>query len=148
MPGMSGIEAAARIREIGDVPIIFLSGFSDREIVEQAAQQGGLAYLVKPLHEQQLGPAIQAALARAADIKALRKSEQGLSEALSGQRAISIAVGLIMQRANLSSEVAYEQLRQFARARQTRLSEVAQELVQSAETLAAVSGMGSAKKAP
>jgi response regulator NasT len=148
MPGMSGIDAAARIRQIDDIPVIFLSGFSDREIVSQAVQQGGLAYLVKPLHEQQLGPAVEAALARAGDLRALRESEKGLNQALSGARAISIATGLLMERANLTSDAAYEHLRQYARARQTKLSDLAQEAVRSADTLAALSQAASAKKTP
>lgn len=135
MPGMSGIEAAARIQQIGDIPIIFLSGFSDRDIVEQALNNGGLTYLVKPLSEAQLQPAIAAAFARADDIRALRESEKGLNKALESDRLVSIAIGLVMERANMNSENAFASLRQLARTRQARLQDVAQEIVQAAETL-------------
>ena len=139
MPGMSGIDAAARIQEIGDIPIIFLSGFSDRDIVEQALNNGGLTYLVKPLSEAQLQPAIAAAFARSDDIRALRESEKGLNKALESDRLVSIAIGLVMERANMNSENAFASLRQLARTRQARLQDVAQEIVQAAETLSNIS---------
>lgn len=140
MPGMSGLELAARIREMGDVPIIFLSGASDDEMVEQASQMGGLTYLVKPMRENQLGPAIETALERAADIRALQESTAGLSHALSGERAISIAVGILMERDKLGPEGAQEQLRQAARAGRRKLSEVAIDLVQATSLRNAVGG--------
>src|SRR3970282_1262376 len=75
MPGMSGIELGRKLREQGNVPFLFLSAYGDQEIVKQAAEEGALGYLVKPLDIQQIVPSIEGALARGSDIRKLRDSE-------------------------------------------------------------------------
>jgi response regulator NasT len=64
MPGMDGIELGRRLRELADVPFLFLSAYGDRETVGQAVEEGALGYLVKPLDIAQILPAIDAALGR------------------------------------------------------------------------------------
>lgn len=139
MPGMSGIELGRKLREQGGVPFLFLSAYGDQEIVKQAAEEGALGYLVKPLDIQQIVPSIEAALARGNDIKKLRESEAQLSTALIGSREISMAVGLLMMRDRLNREQAFELLRSHARSQRRAVSEVAKELLNSAENLNAVS---------
>ena len=139
MPGMSGIELGRKLREQGGVPFLFLSAYGDQEIVKQAAEEGALGYLVKPLDIQQIVPSIEAALARGSDIKKLRESEAQLSTALTGSREISMAVGLLMMRDRLDREQAFELLRSHARSQRRAVSEVATELLNSAENLNAVS---------
>lgn len=135
MPGMSGIDAARRMRDEHDVPVIFLSAYSERDMVREATQGGALGYLVKPVQFEQLAPSIEAALARAADIRALRSREKGLSLALSGERAISIAVGMLMERGRLTSDEAFETLRRFARSSQRKVADVSVELVRASDTV-------------
>lgn len=135
MPGMSGIDAARRMRDEHDIPVIFLSAYSEREMVREATQGGALGYLVIPVQFEQLAPSIEAALARAADIRALRSREKGLSLALSGERAISIAVGMLMERGRLTSDEAFEMLRRHARSSQRKVADVSVELVRASDAI-------------
>ena len=135
MPGMSGIEAARAIRESGGAPALFLSAFDESEIVGQAVAQGALGYLVKPVGANQLVPAIEAAIARAADLKKLAAAEENLRIALAGERAVSVAVGILMERNGLGAGEAFERLRQYARSRRRKVADVAREAVGSAELL-------------
>jgi response regulator NasT len=129
MPGLSGPEVAARLQQQGAVPVMFLSAYGDADTVRQAVAAGALGYLVKPLDVAQIIPAIEAALARAAEIARLRRAEANLAAALSSSRATSVAVGLIMERYQLGSEQAFEMLRSYARSRREKVAEVAARFV-------------------
>src|SRR5262249_24560986 len=82
MPGINGIELGRRLREELGVPFLYLSAYGDQDMVQQAVDEGALGYLVKPLDIQQIAPSIQAALTRAGEIGALRRSEEQLNKAL------------------------------------------------------------------
>lgn len=135
MPGMSGLEVAAELGRTHGVPFLFLSAYGDEETVREAARHGALGYLVKPLDVLRIVPAIEAALARAAEIRALRQKESQLSSALEGGREVSVAVGILMERRGLGREEAFEVLRGYARARRAKIAEVAAEIVRAAETI-------------
>lgn len=95
MPEMSGLEVAQRLRRETDVPFVFLSAYDDIETLKQAAAHGALGYLVKPVGMPQVIAAIEAALARAEDLRQLRKTEADLGTALAGNREVSAAVGIL-----------------------------------------------------
>jgi response regulator NasT len=134
MPGMSGIELGARLREAG-VPFLYLSAYGDDEVVRQAVEEGALGYLVKPLDIQQIVPAIEAALHCARQFRKLRDTEAQLNAALTGSREISMAVGILMMRDRLNRDQAFEVLRSNARSQRRPVAEVAEELLGSAEKL-------------
>ena len=117
------------------MPFIFLTAYSEDEVVKQAVEQGALGYLVKPLDIPQLVPAIEAALARSTDIGKLRKTGQQLQTALNENREVSMAVGLLMERRLLNRQQAFEALRSSARSRRRKIAEVAEELLAAAELL-------------
>jgi response regulator NasT len=133
MPGMSGIELGRRLRELFGVPFLYLSAYGDQDMVQQAVDEGALGYLVKPLDIQQIAPSIEAALTRAGEIGALRKSEEQLNKALMGSREISMAIGLLMMRDRINREQAFELLRSNARSRRRPIAEIAEQLLSSAE---------------
>ncbi|MEJ2507970.1 MAG: response regulator [Gammaproteobacteria bacterium] len=135
MPGMTGVEAAHYIREKTDVPFMFLSAYGDKEVVQLAVEEGALGYLVKPLDIPQLVPSIEAALARADELRRLRKTEHDLTNALEGGRETSMAIGLIMERYRLTRQTAFEALRFHARSKRRKLVTVASEFLDSAESL-------------
>jgi response regulator NasT len=137
MPGMSGIELGARLREAG-VPFLYLSAYGDDDVVRQGVEEGALGYLVKPLDIQQIVPAIEAALNCARQFRKLRETEAQLNTALSGSREISMAVGILMMRDRLDREQAFNLLRTNSRSQRRPVSEVAKELLSSAETLYAI----------
>lgn len=135
MPEMSGLEVAQRLRRETDVPFVFLSAYDDIETLKQAAAHGALGYLVKPVDMPQVIAAVEAALARSADLRQLRKSEADLNTALAGNRETSAAVGILMERHRLSEKEAFEALRAHARRERRKLNEVAGEILHAEETL-------------
>lgn len=135
---ISGLDAARQIQGQDGIPIVFLSAFADSELVRDAIVQGGLGYLVKPIELNQILPMIESALARAEDMKRLRVQEQRLRKALAGDRSVSVAVGLIMERQGVLSSEAFELLRKRARAERRSVSEIAAALVAASDQLNAV----------
>jgi len=132
LPGISGIEAAQRIMEKLDVPVIFLSALDTEEVVRQAITMGTLSYLVKPITIKQLVPAIESALARGADISRLKSSEENLATALRQNREISVAIGMLMERHDLTAEDAFEILRANARRTRSTTGDVAGDVISGA----------------
>jgi response regulator NasT len=135
MPGWSGLQLSELLKQQFAIPFIFLSGANDDETVQQATALGALAYLVKPMDLRQCVPSINAALARADELNALRRSESQLASALQQSRVISVAVGLLMERLRLDRDLAFDALRDEARSRRRRINEVAEELVAAADRL-------------
>lgn len=138
MPGLSGIETARLLRERHGIPALFLSAYGERELVEQAVADGGLAYVVKPVDAGQLMPAVEAALARARDIKALTDTKAQLERALAGGRYTSLATGILMERRKLTEQAAFDLLRAGARAGRRKLEDLSRELVEAEERLNAL----------
>ena len=135
MPVMNGIELGRLLREHAGVPFMYLSAYGQADIVTQAAEQGALGYLVKPLEIAQILPAVETALSRAAEIRKLRDTEAQLTTALAGSREVSMAVGLLMERHHLGRDEAFEALRSRARAGRRALPDVAREVLDSSEKL-------------
>ena len=135
MPGQGGLFLADRLRALDHIPFMMFSAYSDPAMVEQASQCGALGFLVKPLDTVQLVPAIEAALARADELKDLRTTQLQLQSALDGERDISIAIGITMMQHRLKRNEAFDSLRTSARKRRCKLSELATEVIQAAEKL-------------
>jgi response regulator NasT len=135
MPNMSGIELAKNLRDNTNIPFMFFSAYSDIEIAKQAAEYGAVGYLVKPIDTTDIIPAIESALARGAEIRNLRRNEIDLNTALTASREVSIAIGLLIERYNMTRETAFDAMRTHARTRQRKLSDVATELINAVETL-------------
>lgn len=137
MPLMDGIEAAQIIRSECGVPSLFLSAYSDIELVERVVAEGALGYLVKPVTSEKLMPAIAAALARAHDLRQLTQSQKHLEQALQTKREIDIGVGILLERFQLDRTQAFEVLRRMARSGNRKLADVAADLIERGELLAA-----------
>ncbi len=135
MPGRSGLELAERLHSFDHIPFMLLTAYSEQDIVEQAATYGALGYLVKPINIRQLVPAIEAALARATELRGLRKTGQQLQDALDSEREISIAIGVTMVQYRLGRKAAFELLRKTARSRRCKLAELAMDVIRASEAL-------------
>jgi len=135
MPEMDGTEATARIRDQTGIPVVMLTAFADKETIRRAEAAGALAYLVKPVNEQELPPAITIALARHREIQNLRNENLELQEALEARKLIERAKGILMQRLGLSERDAYERLRQRARDKRTKMKDIAQAIIEAEELL-------------
>lgn len=130
MPGMDGLTLARKIRHISDVPILFLTAYSDEEQVTESVSIGGYGYLVKPLEVNQIIPSIELALARCQELRALRKTEEQLQTAVSGSRHISVALGILKERYRLSENEAFELIRAHARQHRIKMDAVATAIVE------------------
>ena len=131
MPGLSGMETAAGMLAHAHRPILMLSAYDDRAIVHQAVMLGVAGYLVKPIEVNQIVPTIEATLARFAEIAALMANTDKLRDGMEQNRTISTAVGILMERAGLTPDQAFEHLRQLARRQRRSLHEVTAEIIQA-----------------
>jgi AmiR/NasT family two-component response regulator len=128
MPAMDGLELAQRLFERAPFPILFLTAYSERDLVERAVNLPVMGYLIKPLREAELHAMIAVATRRFAEHARVAQAAADAAEALSEQRIIARAKGLIMQREGTSELEAYQQLEQRAQAERRTLLEVAEEV--------------------
>jgi len=134
MPGMDGLELAQRLFERAPFPILFLTAYSERDLVERAAKLPVMGYLVKPLNEAELHAMIAVATRRFGEHARVAQTAADATEALSEQTTIARAKGLIMQRWGTSELEAYRRLEQRAQAERRTLLEVAEEVGRELET--------------
>jgi two-component system, response regulator PdtaR len=135
LPGDSGLTLSALLRSHFALPVIILSGLDDAEAARQATQIGAKSYLLKTQDLHYYLPTIHAALACSHELRELRQRDAHLSKALNQKRAISAATGVMMERLRLSHGQAFERLRALARAQRRRMSDVAQQLLDSVECI-------------
>jgi response regulator NasT len=135
MPGMDGIEAAERITRSRPIPIILLTAYSDEQLVARAAQTSISAYLMKPVAEDDLLPAISLALARFRQFQALQQEVTDLKDALESRKVVERAKGILMRRLDLSEEEAFRRLQKQSQDTNRRLAEVAQALITADQML-------------
>jgi response regulator NasT len=135
MPGMSGLELARHLQENTSVPFMFLSATDDVDTARQAATYGAVGFVVKPVDAAHLLPAFEAGLARADEIRQLRRTELNLNAALAAGRETSLAVGLLMGRFHADRNTAFEVLRDHARSSRRKINEVADQLLAAEEVL-------------
>lgn len=133
MPEENGIELGKWLLKEKNIPFIFLTGYGDKEILNEGIEAGALSYLIKPVEVNQLAPAIEVALQRAQDNQELMKENEQLSTAMDSSRAISIAIGIIMARKQLTKEAAFNHIRQYARSQRVKVNAVADEILRVEE---------------
>jgi len=129
MPGMDGLEAAWEIYRQRPRPILLLTAYGDRELVEQAARLPIMAYLIKPVEGQELLAALEVAVARFAEQQEVLERAARAEERLAARKVIERAKGVLMQREGLSEEEAYRALQRRARNERRSMREVAEEVL-------------------
>ena len=102
MPEMSGIEAAAVINEESLAPVVMVTAFSQTSYVEEAADAGAMAYIVKPFARKDIVPAMQIAASRFAESRALAEEVEELSERLATRKVVDRAKGVLMGRGQVA----------------------------------------------
>jgi AmiR/NasT family two-component response regulator len=115
------------------VPIIVISAFHDPDLIVRAERNHVLAYLVKPIKQEDLEPAIAIALSRFNEFRALRQETDNLRQALEDRKLIERAKGLLMKRAGLDEPEAFRRLQKLARDKNQRLVEIAHIIVTADE---------------
>src|SRR5437763_605138 len=133
MPVMDGIEAARLIAEARIAPVVILTAFSQRDLVERARDAGAMAYLVKPFQKRDLLPAIEMATSRFSEIRGLELEVTDLRERLEARKLIERAKGLLMSKHRLSEPEAFRWIQRAAMDNRTSMRAVA-DLVLSGES--------------
>ena len=129
MPGLDGLSVARVINNEKLCGVLILTAFSQREIVEDARDAGALAYLVKPFQKSDLVPAIEVALGRFADMRAMEAEVEGTKERLETQRIVGRAKGLLMDRDKMSESDAFSFIQKTAMQHRTKMRTVAQQII-------------------
>lgn len=129
MPGMDGIEAARLIAENASCAILMLTAFSQREIVEQARDAGALAYLVKPFQKSDVVPALELAVARFREVRALIAENESLNDRLEARKAIDRAKGVLIDRHSMKEADAFGFIQRSAMSRRETMRNVAEAIV-------------------
>jgi two-component system, response regulator PdtaR len=111
MPRLDGIGAARRILEERPIPIVVISAYTERTLVERAAESGVFGYLAKPFRAEDVAPALATAVARFEELAAVREQAATLADALAARKAIERAKGILMEREQLSEQDAFVRLR-------------------------------------
>lgn len=129
MPKVGGIEAAAAIVGERIAPVVMLTAFSQRELIEQARDAGAMAYLVKPFARHELVPAIELAVSRFTEVQALEAEVATLLERLETRKAVDRAKGLLMTRRQLTEPEAFRWIQRTAMDRRSTMRAVADAVV-------------------
>ncbi|MBH0121500.1 ANTAR domain-containing response regulator [Rhodococcus sp. NPDC003382] len=137
MPRRDGIDAASEIAERRIAPVVILTAFSQRELVERARDAGAMAYLVKPFSKSDLVPAIEVAASRFAEIRELEKEIAGLSERFEVRKLVDRAKGMLMEKHAMTEPEAFRWIQRAAMDRRTTMKQVAQVVI---DTLGAENG--------
>ena len=131
MPGLDGLAVAETLAQTQKVPVILLTAYGERSMVDRARRAGVMGYLMKPLREADLVPAIEVALARFRDLRSLAEEITDLEEILETRKLVERAKGALMQRLGLSEEEAYLRIQRASRTSRRTMKEIAQEVLQS-----------------
>lgn len=129
MPVRDGIDAASEIARKRLAPVVMLTAFSQRDFVERARDAGAMAYLVKPFNQSDLVPAIEVALSRFRELKALEDEISGMNERFEARKLIERAKGLLMEKQALTEPEAFRWIQTNAMDRRVTMKVVAQVVV-------------------
>jgi len=129
MPVLDGISAAEAIGKDRIAPVIMLTAFSQKELVERARDAGVMAYIVKPFTQADLAPAVDIATSRWSELKALESEIADLGERLETRKAVDRAKGILMQRLKLTEADAFRWIQKTAMDRRLGMREVAEAVI-------------------
>ncbi len=129
MPGMDGLAAAREITGERRAAVLILTAFSQRNLIEEARDAGALAYLVKPFQTSELIPAIEVALGRFQEMRALESENRSLGEQLEIRKVVDRAKGMLMDRHGKSEGDAFRFIQQTAMRERQTMKGVAQRIL-------------------
>ncbi|HEY5980363.1 MAG TPA: response regulator [Microlunatus sp.] len=130
MPKLDGISAAEKIATERIAPVVMLTAFSQRELVDRARQAGAMAYVVKPFGKADLIPAIEIARARFAEIKAVEAEVEDLTERLESRKAVDRAKGMLQTGLGLTEPEAFRWIQKTAMDLRKSMREVAEGVIE------------------
>ncbi|MGB4782632.1 ANTAR domain-containing response regulator [Candidatus Methylomirabilis sp.] len=131
LPDLDGLTIAAQILETHALPILILSSHLDQELIQRAKEAGVMAYLVKPLREEELLPAMELAISRFEEFNALRKENADLKRILEDRKLIERAKGILMEREKISEPQAFGRIQKASMNSRRSMAEIAQAILLS-----------------
>lgn len=129
MPIMDGITAAEEINKKQLAPVVLLTAFSQKELVDRAAEAGAMAYVVKPFSPQDLIPAIEVAMSRYDQIKALQNEVSSVKERFETRKQVERAKSLLVNKMGLTEPEAFRWIQKTSMDRRLSMREVAETII-------------------
>jgi len=129
MPILDGIDAAKILTEEQIAPVVLLTGYYDKSLVERAKEAGVIAYLVKPFSEADLDPAIEVALARFEEFRKLAQEVERLEDALETRKLVDRAKGILMDKQGLTEAEAFRKIQKMSMDTRRPMKEIAQAII-------------------
>ena len=133
MPKLDGIQAAKALTEEKIAPVLLLTAYSDRELVDRARDAGVVNYIVKPFREAELLPAIEIALARFAEFNTINKELGDLKDTMETRKLVERAKGVLMDTQGLKEQDAFRKIQQLSMNTRKSMREIAQAILLTAQ---------------
>jgi len=134
MPDMDGIEAARILTEEKIAPVVLLTAYSQRDLVERAKEAGVVGYITKPMRESDLTPAIEVAMARFSEFRALEREVGDLKQALETRKLVDRAKGILMDTQGLTEAEAFRKIQKMSMNKRRPMKEVAEAIILAHQT--------------
>ncbi len=129
MPDMDGIEAAKILTEEHVAPVILVTGFNEKGLVQRAQAAGVVAYITKPYRPADLSPAIEVGVARFREFEALRKENENIKESLETRKLVDRAKGILMTTQGLSEGDAFRKIQKMSMDTRRPMKDIAQAII-------------------
>ncbi|WP_042355557.1 ANTAR domain-containing response regulator [Bacillus rubiinfantis] len=129
MPKLNGLKASEIISKKLNIPILILTAYSQREYIEKAKQANIVGYLVKPISEANLIPAVEIALKQAETAETYREQLENMNKQLQQRKIVEKAKGIIMEKFNLPEDDAYKKMRKISMSQQVPMENVAKRII-------------------
>lgn len=129
MPDLDGIEAAKILTQEKVAPVLLLTAYSQRDLIDRAKEAGVVGYLVKPFREQEIVPAIEIALERFKEFRELEKEVGNLRETLETRKIVDRAKGLLMDQQGLSEAEAFRKIQKMSMNTRKPMKEIAEAII-------------------
>ncbi len=133
LPDGDGVDAAQEIMARAPCPIVLLTSRTDATVIERARAAGVMAFLLKPLRPEELGPAVDLAVARFREFEAIRKENADLKKALDSRKLVERAKGLLMEREGLTESEAFRRIQRASMDTRRSMAEVAEAILLAAK---------------
>ncbi len=133
MPGMDGIDAAAALTKEKIAPVVLLTAFSQKDLIERAKEAGVVGYLVKPFKEADLTPAIEVALARFSEFKSISQEVGDLTHALDTRKLVDRAKGILMDTKGFTETEAFRAVQKMSMDNRKPMKAVAEAIIMAHE---------------
>ena len=131
---MDGIEAARILTEEKIAPVVLLTAYSQRDLVERAKEAGVVGYITKPMRESDLTPAIEVAMARFSEFRALEKEVGDLKQALETRKLVDRAKGILMDTQGLTEAEAFRKIQKMSMNKRRLMKDVAEAIILAHQT--------------